>query len=80
MGSANLAVGFHWYATSSDKYPLFMAILRDECGLKETDPAWQLEEATFEKMGAMMAENYSKVLVLYDELSTLLTQINLYKS
>lgn len=40
----------------------------------------QLEEATFEKMGAMMAENHSKLLGLYDELSTFLTQINLYKS
>ena len=66
--------------------PLFkylLAILkttRTRCGLSDTDPAWQLEEATFEKMGAMMAENYSKLLGLYDELSTFLTQINLYKS
>ena len=41
---------------------------------------WNDPEATFEKMGAMMAKNHSKSLGLYDELSTFLTQINLYKS
>ena len=72
--------------TGSGKSPLFKYLLtllrkaRDRCGLDETSPAWQLEEATFEKMGAMMAENHSKLLGLYDELSTFLTQINLYKS
>ena len=72
--------------TGSGKSPLFKYLLtilhktRIRCGLGETDPAWQLEEATFEKMGAMMAENHSKLLGLYDELSTFLTQINLYKS
>ena len=72
--------------TGSGKSPLFKYLLtllrkaRDRCGLDESSPAWQLEEATFEKMGAMMAENHSKLLGLYDELSTFLTQINLYKS
>ena len=42
-------------------------------------PSWLLEEATFENMRAVMAENRSKLLGLYDELSTFLTQINLYK-
>ena len=72
--------------TGSGKSPLFkylLAILhktRSKCGLSDRSPAWQLEETTFEKMGAMMAENHSKLLGLYDELSTFLTQINLYKS
>lgn len=59
---------------------ILLAILRktrSRCRLTETDPAWQLEEANFEKMGAMMAENHSKLLGLYGELSTFL---NLYKS
>ncbi len=47
-------------------------------GLGEESPPWLLEEATFEKMGALMAENHSKLLGLYDELSSL-TQIYLYK-
>ena len=39
-------------------------------------------EATlnFEKIGALMADNHSKLLGLYDELSSFLTQINLYKA
>ena len=72
--------------TGSGKSPLFkylLTLLRKErvrCGLDETSPALQLEEATFEKMGAMMAKNHSKLLGLYDELSTFLTRINLFKS
>ncbi len=72
--------------TGSGKSPLFKYLLsvlrkaRSRCNLNEMDPAWQLEEATFEKMGAMMAENHSKLLGLYDELSTFLTRINLYKA
>ena len=43
------------------------------------EPSWLLEEAPFEKMGLMMVENNSKLIGLYDELSTFLTQINLYR-
>lgn len=53
---------------------------RAKLELDESSPPWLLEEATFEKMWAMMAENYSKLLGLYDELSSFLTQVNLYKS
>ena len=42
--------------------------------------SWLLEEATFEKMGVMMHENYCKLLGLYDELSSFLTQTNLCNS
>lgn len=72
--------------TGSGKSPLYKYLLsllrkaRSKLKLKETDPSWLLEEATFEKMGAMMADNHSKLLGLYDELSSFLTQINLYKS
>ena len=72
--------------TGSGKSPLYKFLLgllrkaRVKIGLNEDDPSWLLEEATFEKMGAMMAENHSKLLGLYDELSSFLTQINLYKA
>ncbi len=54
--------------------------LRKRCGRKESHPSWTLEEATFKKMGALMAENDGKLLGLYDELSSFLTGINLYNS
>lgn len=72
--------------TGCGKSPLFKYLLnllrqtRDSLGLDRDCPTWLLEEATFEKMGAMMAENHSKLIGLYDELSSFLTQINLYKS
>ena len=72
--------------TGSGKSPLYKFLLgllrktRVKVGLNEASPSWLLEEATFEKMGAMMSENNSKLLGLYDELSSFLTQINLYKA
>ena len=72
--------------TGSGKSPLYKFLLgllrkaRVKIGLQEDDPSWLLEEATFEKMGALMADNHSKLLGLYDELSSFLTQINLYKA
>ena len=70
--------------TGSGKTPLYKYLLsligkvRSKCKTTR-EPSWLLEEATFEKMGALMDENHSKLLGLYDELSTFLTQINLYK-
>ena len=70
--------------TGSGKSPLYkylLGLLRKthaKVGLEQAQ--WLLEEATFEKMGAMMAANSSKLLGLYDELSSFLTQINLYKA
>lgn len=49
---------------------------RSQCGLSETDPSWLLDDQSFEKMGESMSLNHSKLLGLYDELSTFLTQIN----
>ena len=57
-----------------------MQAVRKRCGRKESHPNWTLEEATFEKMGALMAENDDKLLGLYDELSSFLSGINLYNS
>lgn len=39
-------------------------------------PDWALDEASFEEMGAMMASNDCKLLGMYDELGTFLSQIN----
>ena len=60
--------------TGSGKSPLYKFLLgllrkaRVQIGLTERNPSWLLEEATFEKMGVMMADNHSKLLGLYDEL------------
>ena len=42
----------------------------------DTDPAWLLQDATFEKMGAIMAENKGRLLAMFDELSAFLTLYN----
>ena len=52
---------------------------RQKCGLDATKLGWLVEDATFEKMGDRMHENHGKLLGLYDELSTFLTQMNLYR-
>ena len=43
-------------------------------------PDWAVEEASMEKMGAMMAENGNKLIGLYDEITHFLTQINVYSN
>ena len=46
----------------------------------DSDPEWLLQDATFEKMGANMAENGGRLLGLFDELAAFLTKIRLYNS
>ena len=48
--------------------------------LIDADPSWLLSDATFEKMGVLMAENGGRLLGLYDEMSAFLTKIKLYSS
>lgn len=48
--------------------------------MSDSEPSWNLDEATFEKMGALMNDNGGRLLGIYDEITTFLTQINLYKS
>ena len=61
--------------TGSGKSVLFKHVdsllqtIRTECGLTNEDPSWTFDDATFEKMGVMMFENYSRLLGFYDELS-----------
>ena len=51
---------------------MYNAIILDE------DAPWLLQDATFEKMGALMAENNGRLLALDDELSAFLNKIKLY--
>ena len=39
----------------------------------------RLDEASFEMMGYLMAKNNNKLLGFYDEFSTFLAQINVYR-
>ena len=69
--------------TGSGKTPLcgFLTNLLDQvhsCTETDEDTPWMVDDASMEKMGAMMANNGSKLLGLY-ELSTFLTQINVYR-
>lgn len=71
--------------TGSGKSTLFRHLcdllkdIRGLAGVTNADPSWNMDDATFEKMGALMQENSSRLLGIYDELSSFLTQINLYK-
>lgn len=71
--------------TGSGKSTLFKHIynllerVQVKCGVTKKDPSWILDDATFEKMGAMMNENAGRILGLYDELASFLTQVNLYR-
>ena len=71
--------------TGSGKTPLFAFLttilhdVRKKLKLTSMHPPWLLDEASFEKMGELMATNHSKLLGMYDELSTFLAQINVYR-
>ena len=72
--------------TGSSKSSLYQFLLnlvtaiRNECGCTVRDPFWLLGDASCEKIGDLMALNGGCLLGLYDELSTFLTQLNLYRS
>ena len=69
-------------STKSALYQYLHGIIvrvRKACGYTVQDPAWLLGDATCEKMGDLMAANGGQLLGLYDELSTFLTQLNLYR-
>lgn len=72
--------------TGSGKSSLFNYLLgilrkvRQKCSRSDIHPPWTVDEASLEKMGAIMAENHGRLLGVYDELSSFLTSINLYRS
>lgn len=71
--------------TGSGKSTLFRYLysllkeIQEIAGIHKDDPAWVIDDATFEKMGALMCENSCRFIGFYDELSAFLTQINLYR-
>lgn len=71
--------------TGSGKSTLFRHLysilqeVREKCEVSDKDPSWVFDDATFEKMGALMKENSCRLIGFYDELSAFLTQINLYR-
>ena len=72
-------------ATGSGKSTLYRHLvdilkrIRHACNITEDDPSWIFDDASFEKMGALMAENSCRLLGLYDELTSFLSKINLYR-
>jgi len=67
--------------TSTGKSPLcaFLSEILDkvyrELARDDDAATWMVYDASFEKMDALMAANGNRILGLYDELSTFLTQI-----
>ena len=45
-----------------------------------SEPIWLLQDATFEKMGALMAQNGGRLCGMFDELTALLTKLKLYSN
>ena len=70
--------------TGSGKSTLFrylynlLQTVRKNAGVSDDDPTWLLDDSSFEKMGALMHTNSSRLIGLYDEFSAFLSQINLY--
>lgn len=78
-----LSIGMPTGSCKSSLFKLLVQLVADtrkHCKLDDRNPAWTFDEATFEKMGALMAENGGRLLGTFDELTSFLTQINLYKS
>ena len=76
--SMNMPTG----STKSALYQYLSSVIlrvRKECGYRPIDAVWLLGDATCEKMGDLMAANDGRPLGLYDELTSFLTQLNLYR-
>ena len=71
--------------TGSGKSSVFKYLLklinlvRQNLKISDGSPSWHLDVATFEKIGALMDDNDGRLLGIYDEMTTFLTQINVYK-
>ena len=48
--------------------------------LLDSDPAWLIQDTTYEKMGVHMVQNNGRLLALFDELSSFLTKLKLCSS
>ena len=86
MDRASTVVDCYMHANRKRKICSLLAFLkslvdkaRNNFGLTHSDPTWCLDDQSFEKMGALMSENHSKLLGLYDELAMFLSQINVFR-
>lgn len=52
----------------------------EEAGMSAEGASWCLDDQSFEKMGALMADNHGKSIGVYDELAMFLSQINVFRS
>ena len=64
--------------TSLCKY-LKRLVDKTHANIGADNPSWYLDDQSFEKMGAMMHENHSKLMGLYDELAMFLSQMNVFR-
>lgn len=64
--------------TSLCKY-LKRLVDKTHANIEEDEHSWYLDDQSFEKMGAMMCDNYSKLMGLYDELAMFLSQMNIFR-
>lgn len=53
--------------------------IRRERGCRADDPSWLLGNSTFREMEELVSKNDGRLFCLYDELSTFLAQLNLYR-
>ena len=76
--SINMPTGSTKSALYQYLYNIIVQV-REKCKVGPHGPAWFVGDATCEKMGDLMAANGGRLLGLYDELSTFLSQLNLYR-
>ena len=77
-----LSINMPTVSTKSSLYDYLNNVLqqvRRKSGCTASHPPWLLDDAMYEKMGDKMAKNGGRLLGLYDELTTFLTQLNLYR-
>ena len=71
-----------WGSVTRNEIEYYLSLLSPllPLPLQGSEPEWLLQDATFEKMGALMCENGGRLLGMYDELSAFLTKMKLYNS
>lgn len=74
--SINMPTGSNKSALCKYLYGILSQV-RDASGSTSKDALWLVGDSTFEKMGVLMEANGARLLGLYDELSSFLTQLNL---
>ena len=70
--------------TGSGKSPLYGFLVElisnvRSCVHNCPHPAWLLDDVSYEKMGDLMSGNDGRMLAMYDELTSFLSQLNIYR-